>query len=174
MSGYNTKQRRALLAFLGEHPDELLTAHQMADALAEKQISLSAVYRNLAQLEAEEKVRRSAKSGSHEAFYQYLDAKGCKGALHMSCVKCGKTFHMADSNAALFAKHLAQNEQFYACIISDATACCAEGMEFVLKDDLAYPDDYPELGAEITVIGEFQSYEENGMTWYHLVNARLA
>ena len=62
----------------------------------------------------------------------------------------------------------------YACIISDATACCAEGMEFVLKDDLAYPDDYPELGAEITVIGEFQSYEENGITWYHLVNARLA
>ena len=50
----------------------------------------------------------------------------------------------------------------YACIISDATACCAEGMEFVLKDDLAYPDDYPELGAEITVIGEFQSYEEKG------------
>ena len=62
----------------------------------------------------------------------------------------------------------------YACIISDAAACCAEGMEFVLKDDLAYPDDYPELGAEITVIGEFQPYEENGVTWYHLVNARLA
>ena len=62
----------------------------------------------------------------------------------------------------------------YACIISDATACCAEGMEFVLEGDYTYQDDYPELGAEITVIGEFQSYEENGMTWYHLVNARLA
>ena len=62
----------------------------------------------------------------------------------------------------------------YACIIADAAACCAEGMEFVLKDNLAYPDDYPEPGAEITVIGEFQSYEENGMTWYHLVNAILA
>ena len=62
----------------------------------------------------------------------------------------------------------------YACIISDAAACCAEGMEFVLKGDLTYPDDYPELGTEITVIGEFQSYEENGMTRYHLVNARLA
>ena len=62
----------------------------------------------------------------------------------------------------------------YACIISDAAACCAEGMEFVLKGDLTYPDDYPELGTEITVIGEFQSYEENGMTWYHLVNARMA
>ena len=62
----------------------------------------------------------------------------------------------------------------YACIIADATACCAEGMEFVLEGDYTYPDDYPELGAEITVIGEFQSYEDNGMTWYHLVNARLA
>ena len=62
----------------------------------------------------------------------------------------------------------------YACIISDAAACCAEGMEFVLEGDYTYPDDYPELGAEITVIGEFQSYEENGMIWYHLVNARLA
>ena len=62
----------------------------------------------------------------------------------------------------------------YACIISDAAACCAEGMEFVLEGDYTYPDDYPELGAEITVIGEFQSYEENGMTRYHLVNARLA
>ena len=62
----------------------------------------------------------------------------------------------------------------YACIIADTAACCAEGMEFVLEGDYTYPDDYPELGAEITVIGEFQSYEENGMTWYHLVNARLA
>jgi len=61
----------------------------------------------------------------------------------------------------------------YACIIADATACCAEGVEFVLEGDYTYPDDYPELGTEITVIGEFQSYEENGVTWYHLVNARM-
>lgn len=61
----------------------------------------------------------------------------------------------------------------YACIISDATACCAEGVEFVLEGDYTYTDDYPELGTEITVIGEFQSYEENGVTWYHLVNARM-
>ena len=61
----------------------------------------------------------------------------------------------------------------YGCIIADATACCAQGMEFVLEGDHTYPDDYPELGTEITVIGEFQPYEENGMTWYHLINARM-
>ena len=37
----------------------------------------------------------------------------------------------------------------------------------------ASPDDYPEPGTEITVIGEFQPYEENGVTWYHLVNAKM-
>ena len=63
-------------------------------------------------LETEEKVRRSSKSGTREVYYQYLDAESCKGALHMSCIKCGKTFHMADGNAALLAKHLAQSEKF--------------------------------------------------------------
>lgn len=55
MSSYSTRQRKALLAYLSRHPDELLSARQIADALADEKISLSAVYRNLAQLEAEEK-----------------------------------------------------------------------------------------------------------------------
>ena len=62
----------------------------------------------------------------------------------------------------------------YACIIADATACCAEGMEYVLEGAFSYPEAYREQGAEITVIGEYQSYDENVMTWIHLVNARLA
>ena len=59
MSSYSTQQRKALLAYLSRHPDELLSARQIADALADEKISLSAVYRNLAQLEAEEKVQRT-------------------------------------------------------------------------------------------------------------------
>ncbi len=74
------------MLFWGSIQDKLLTARQMADALADEKISLSAVYRNLAQLETEEKVRRSAKSGSHKAFYQYLDANGLQGrAAHELC-----------------------------------------------------------------------------------------
>ena len=112
MSDYKTRQRRVLLAYLSQHTDELLSARRIADALADETISLSAVYRNLAQLEAEEKVRRSSKSGTREVYYQYLDAEVCRGALHMSCIKCGKTFHMANRNAVLFAKYLAQSERF--------------------------------------------------------------
>ena len=60
MPDYKTQQRKVFLAYLSQHTDELLSARQIADALANEKISLSAVYRNLAQLEAEEKVRRSA------------------------------------------------------------------------------------------------------------------
>ena len=101
-----------LLQYLEQHPDERLTAHEIAAALQKENISLSAEYRNLAQLEAEEKLHRSVKNGARESCYQYVAAKSCQGALHMSCVKCGKTFHMENRNAALFAKHLQQQENF--------------------------------------------------------------
>ena len=112
MSNYNTKQKQALLPSLDKHPDELVSAKQLADELQDEKISLSSVYRNLAQLEAEGKVRRSAQNGTREFFYQYIAAERCKGMLHMSCVRCRRTFHMANRNAALFSKHLAQSEQF--------------------------------------------------------------
>lgn len=62
---------------------------------------------------------------------------------------------------------------YFACIIADATACCSQGMEFVLEGDHTYPEDYPELGSEITVTGEFQTYEEDGNVYAHLINARM-
>lgn len=51
---------------------------------------------------------------------------------------------------------------YTACIIMDATACCSQGLEFVLAGEKTYPDDYPKLGSEITVTGTFQLYDENG------------
>lgn len=65
------------------------------------------------------------------------------------------------------------DKTYFACLIADATACCAQGIEFVPEGDRLYPDDYPEPGSEVTVIGNFQPYEENGMTWYRLVDAAM-
>ncbi|MGN0464298.1 MAG: hypothetical protein ACI4GA_06365 [Acutalibacteraceae bacterium] len=65
------------------------------------------------------------------------------------------------------------NFNYYACIISDATACCSQGLEFVMAGDYSYPQDYPQLGTEITVTGEFQTYQENGQTYCHLIGASL-
>ena len=51
---------------------------------------------------------------------------------------------------------------YFSCVIADATACCAQGIEFVLAGEHKYPEDYPQPGAEITVSGTFRTYEEDG------------
>ncbi|MBR4201039.1 MAG: hypothetical protein IKQ91_07145 [Oscillospiraceae bacterium] len=65
------------------------------------------------------------------------------------------------------------NNVYYAVLISDATACCAQGIEFVLAGDHKYPDDYPELGSEITLHGTFNTYEDETGAYVQLKDAVL-
>lgn len=65
------------------------------------------------------------------------------------------------------------NKDYFACLISDATACCSQGMEFELEGGHKYPDDYPEAEEEVTVVGVFRTYEENGNQYCHLEEARF-
>ena len=62
---------------------------------------------------------------------------------------------------------------YFACIISDATACCTQGIEFELEGKYTFPDDYPKEGSNITVTGEFETYDEDGSIYCRLKNARL-
>lgn len=107
-----TKQRKALLNYLSMHADERLSAKQLEDALKIEGISISAVYRNLSELEREGKVRRVNNSGSREVFYQYTDGAHCKDCLHLSCEKCGKTYHMNSAVARTLIENLAQSDEF--------------------------------------------------------------
>lgn len=58
---------------------------------------------------------------------------------------------------------------YYACIIQDATACCAQGIEFVLSDK-NYPED---KGQILSVVGTFDTYDEDGVKYCTLRNAEL-
>ena len=62
---------------------------------------------------------------------------------------------------------------YLACIIADATACCSQGIEFQLAGKHKYPDDYPELGSEITVTGTFGTYNEGENIYCQLSDATL-
>ena len=67
-----------------------------------------------------------------------------------------------------------QTQKFYfGCIIQDATACCAQGIEFELNDEYVFPDDYPEEGEEITVFGTFDTYREGDYRYCTLRDAQL-
>ncbi len=112
MAKYMTKQRKLLLDYLAAHTDENLSAGEIAGSLADKGISTSAVYRNLAGLEQEGRIKRSAKAGSQEIFYRYADVEGCRGHLHLSCLRCGRTVHMEESETSALAQALEKNEGF--------------------------------------------------------------
>ncbi len=112
MAKYITKQRKLLLDFLSEHTDETLSAVQIAEALSGKEISTSAIYRNLSVLEQEGKLKRSSKPGSQEAYYRYTDNEDCRGHLHLSCLRCGKTVHMEEAETDALVHRLAKNEGF--------------------------------------------------------------
>ena len=62
---------------------------------------------------------------------------------------------------------------YHACIIPDATACCAQGIEFIWAGEHAWPDEYPAEGTDIVVTGRFATYEEDGYMYLHLVDAEL-
>ena len=73
----------------------------------------------------------------------------------------GKTFRI-DGN--FYATYYEDTKKYYFyCVIQDATACCAPGMEFVWGDGThIYPEEYPEDNAEIVVEGIFETYREEG------------
>ena len=83
----------------------------------------------------------------------------------------GKTVKM--KGAFAYYEDPETKEQYFACIIADAMACCSQGLDFIPTDEYTYPDDYPELNAEITVTGAFEIYEKNGIKYCRLANAAI-
>ncbi len=84
----------------------------------------------------------------------------------------GKTIKMAGQFYSSYDE--IRDRRYYACLIMDATACCAQGMEFVLDGNYSYPEDYPAEGGAVCVTGVFDSYEEDGCAYATLRNARMS
>jgi len=61
-------------------------------------------------------------------------------------------------------------KEYFAVVIADATACCAQGIEFVWNGH-RYPEDYPPLDTVLTVTGTFNTYKEAGFTYLQLIDA---
>lgn len=60
-------------------------------------------------------------------------------------------------------------KSYYSCVVLDATACCAQGIEFKLRDGGHYPGN----DEEITVQGTFDTYEDGGYQYAILKDAVL-
>ena len=110
MSPYKTQTRKILLDYLQKHADESVSASSIAADLPE--ISVSAVYRNLAALEADGAVTAVRKAGSRERRYRYAAAEQCRQHLHLNCKQCGKTFHMDVEQTEALVRTIAEQDNF--------------------------------------------------------------
>ena len=82
----------------------------------------------------------------------------------------GKRIRITGQFTVVAADSSAPVDNYYYIIIKDATACCQQGMEFILAKG-TYPNDYPTPDTDATVVGTFETYDENGSTYCHLANA---
>ena len=81
----------------------------------------------------------------------------------------GKTFRIEGKFYVTYDE-MTKN-QYYYCVIKDATECCAQGLEFVWGDGShIYPDEYPTDGTEVVVDGTFELYMENDSRYCRLAN----
>ena len=110
MHAYMTQPRKRLLGYLQDHADETFSVGQISGELPE--ISVSAIYRNLAALTQEGSVRRVTKADSREVLYQYLAGEHCREHLHLNCKKCGKTFHMNARETEALVQTIAALDKF--------------------------------------------------------------
>lgn len=65
------------------------------------------------------------------------------------------------------------NIVYTVCYIPDASACCAQGIEFVWMGNHDFAMDCPEAGTEIVVTGRFETYFEGEWEYMRLADAEL-
>lgn len=83
----------------------------------------------------------------------------------------GLTIRMEGTVSAFYDEN--KDKYYYACIISDATACCSQGIEFELSDEYVVPDDYPSCDEVVVVEGVFETYEEDGYQYAVLKDSHI-
>lgn len=112
MPKYITKQRKILQEYLEKRIDCELSAKKVAQDLSNEGISLSAIYRNIADLEKEKLVVQCCKEGSRELFFRYIDLHDCQESFHLSCKVCSKTEHISIEQSKLIKNEILNQFNF--------------------------------------------------------------
>lgn len=95
MLKYKTGQRKQILAFFKKNVHKSFTAHDIRKALSRDSVSLSAIYRNLNDMEREGLVCKIKEESRLATLYQYNDPEECAGIIHLKCQSCDATFHLS-------------------------------------------------------------------------------
>lgn len=110
---YQTKQQEAVSAFFQAEPSLCVTAEEIYLRLAKasSDVGKTTVYRAIARLCQQGKLRRYASHESGEAAcYQWNPCE--ENHLHIRCTLCGQLEHLSCEEVREFCKHIASHHGF--------------------------------------------------------------
>lgn len=108
MSKYKTEQRKTLLDLFEHSKHYAFSAGQIQEALCDKEVSISAIYRNLSEMVEEGLLCKVSEKNRPGTLYQYVDPEHCVGVIHFKCQSCNETFHL-DRNISQMIISLAKD-----------------------------------------------------------------
>lgn len=84
----------------------------------------------------------------------------------------GKSFKIRGNYYSSYSQEL--DTYYHFCMIKDAAACCAQGIEILWADEkMNRNENCPEEDTMVTVEGVFETYEEGKNTYGRLKDARI-
>lgn len=92
MNKYKTEQRKKLIAIFKNHPHQTFSAQEIFNL--DNSISISAIYRNLAEMTLDGSLCKVKEAHRSVTLYQYIDPEHCVGIVHLKCQNCENTFHL--------------------------------------------------------------------------------
>ena len=111
----NTKQKQAIIQILRENATKHMTAVDILAKLNgnDAKVSKATLYRELARLCSDAKVRKYVAGEEQGACYQYVDdEKKCNEHYHLVCDGCNKVVHTHNIKLENVRKNILQDEEF--------------------------------------------------------------
>lgn len=114
-TGYNTKQKTALLQCVKNIKDKHFTVDSLCEIMIENghTVGRTTVYRFLEALSNDGILRKYAASQGESVCYQYVGEHGdCNQHFHLKCEKCGSLIHMECDEMCQLAHHIKNHHGF--------------------------------------------------------------
>ncbi len=117
MKKYKTKQGEIILDYLKSKSGKHITAQDVKEYFVKENISigLTTIYRHLAKLEKEGKIKKYVLDNSNSACFEYLNPENsCQDiCFHLKCEDCDKLVHFNCDLLKAVDKHIFEEHEFY-------------------------------------------------------------
>ena len=114
-SGYNTRQREKLIAFLIKNKNKHTNVQEISAYLSAEgsPVGTATIYRQLDKLVENGTVRKYSFDGKTGACYQYIDdGENCREHFHLKCLSCGRLIHLDCSHLREISQHISEEHGF--------------------------------------------------------------